>query len=83
MPYALNTLGFVNRPFEPIDYKLAETMSSYWVNFSKYGSPNKKGMPIWKKYDFKSKRIMEFGIEAKAKTIPDAPSLDYFMKIYF
>ncbi len=48
VPYALDNLKFVNRPFTEVDYKLADVMSSYWVNFIKTGNPNGSGLAEWK-----------------------------------
>ncbi len=36
------------------DFKVSETMASYWVNFAKTGNPNGSGLSDWPKYDSKS-----------------------------
>ncbi len=50
VPYAYDNLKFVNRPWEPVDHKLAKVMSSYWTNFITSGDPNGKGLPAWPAY---------------------------------
>ena len=43
VPYAYGNLAFTNRPWQPIDYQLSATMTSYWANFARTGDPNSAG----------------------------------------
>lgn len=36
-----------SRPWREEDFKTAELMCSYWVNFMKTGDPNGEGLPYW------------------------------------
>jgi len=45
--YALNTLYMSERPFTDLDKKIADQVSSYWVNFATAGDPNGKGLTAW------------------------------------
>lgn len=35
------------RPWQPLDFQLADTISSYWANFMHRGDPNGPGLPAW------------------------------------
>ncbi|GAB3170825.1 carboxylesterase/lipase family protein [Telluribacter humicola] len=77
VPYTYDNLKFVDRPWEPVDRELAQTMSTYWANFIKTGNPNGKGVPAWPAYTIKEKQIMELGKKPEAKPIPDQAALDF------
>lgn len=47
------------------EQQLAETMSSYWVNFARTGDPNAKGLPEWPAYDANAEPTMEFAESAR------------------
>lgn len=38
--YVFQTLHRSDRPFQGLDYELANAMTTYWCNFAKYGDPN-------------------------------------------
>lgn len=46
------------------DWRLAETMMSYWINLAATGDPNADGLPAWPAYPGPSGQVMEFGNEA-------------------
>jgi para-nitrobenzyl esterase len=71
-----------NVPWEDTDRKLADTMSSYWVNFATTGDPNGKGLLKWPAYHAKDDLLMGFGDEVKVMPIPHKPALD-FLDTYF
>ena len=55
-----------------VDRRLAETMSSYWVNFASDGDPNRTGVPTWPRFALgKNQRLMQLGAHLES-----APTLD-------
>lgn len=54
-----NLLG--NRPWTDQDRQLADSISSYWVNFATNGDPNGKGLPVWPAFDAKANLRMILG----------------------
>jgi para-nitrobenzyl esterase len=50
-----------NRPWTDADHKLADTLSSYWVNFAANGDPDGKGLPVWPAFDEKKNQRMVLG----------------------
>lgn len=79
--YALNTLKLWDRPFTETDWKLADLMSSYWVNFARTGNPNGEGIPNWPAFDPSSPQIIEFSDEVKSAPLPFREQLEFFDKI--
>ncbi len=78
--YVFNNLKFLNRPFEPVDQQLADTMSSYWVNFATSGNPNGPGLPAWPAYNSNGNQIMILGEKPAAQPLPDKAALDFMLK---
>lgn len=77
--YVFNNLQ--NVPADDIDREIAETMSSYWVNFATHGNPNGKRIPHWPAYDEKD-IAMGFGEHILATEVPNKLALD-FLDAYF
>ncbi len=73
VPFALNTLYMSERPFTEADHKIADQVSSYWVNFATTGDPNGKGLVTWPAVGEKAE-TMEIG--DKPGAIPVAGSAE-------
>jgi para-nitrobenzyl esterase len=59
---------------------LADTMSSYWVNFAKTGDPNGTGLPHWPAFSAIHDRGIELGSQVKPATLPPTERLDALKK---
>jgi para-nitrobenzyl esterase len=58
IPYAFNTPG---RAWTDADRRIADTMTSYWVNFATHGDPNGAGLPPWPAFHPKDGQPMKLG----------------------
>jgi para-nitrobenzyl esterase len=70
------------RPWEAADQKLADTMSSYWVNFAATGNPNGKGLAKWPSYDTKSDPAIQFGDHVEVQHGINKATLDFFDRFF-
>ena len=62
--YAFHNLHLYKQQWKEWDNKLADTISSYWVNFAFKGDPNGKDLPAWAAYgDKRTDGVMVFGDE--------------------
>jgi len=48
-----------------VDERLAETISTYWVNFARTGDPNGQGLPKWPAYRKGEEPYLELGTTIK------------------
>jgi para-nitrobenzyl esterase len=61
VPYVFNDLRQHEWPFTDVDFRLADTMSSYWANFVIHGDPNGDGLARWAPYDATDEAYMDLG----------------------
>ena len=78
-----NPKGQATQTWNDVDIKLADTMSSYWVNFITKGDPNGKDLPHWPEYkDLASGRVMVLGDTVQVESTPPAAKLSFYEKAY-
>jgi para-nitrobenzyl esterase len=73
---------FNNQPpsamWTEVDKKLADTMSSYWVNFAASGNPNGKDLPEWPAYSEKKPKNIVLG-----DTVMVGPAIEPAMLAFY
>ena len=82
--YVFNNLAIRksrNWPWQAWDWKLADMMSSYWVNFAANGDPNGPGLPKWPAYDENQTQVLNFGDTVQAIPLPRTTELDFWEKV--
>jgi para-nitrobenzyl esterase len=47
-------------PVADSERKISNDMETYWTNFAKTGDPNGSGLPVWPKFDGKTRGYLEF-----------------------
>jgi para-nitrobenzyl esterase len=71
VPYSFNYFSPLRKQYwTDADYKLGETMSSYWANFAKTGNPNGQGLPSWPVCKGENAQIMELGDALAVMSLP-------------
>jgi para-nitrobenzyl esterase len=93
VPYVFNNLGelplFPDRSDPKLsgasapDLKVADQMSSYWVNFARNGNPNGAGLPEWKAHQVgASDRAIVLDADPASEPLPTKARLELYDKLY-
>jgi carboxylesterase type B len=74
-----NPKGQATQTWNDVDIKLADQMSSYWVNFITKGDPNGNGLAKWPEFKELSKStVMVFGDTPQAEPVAPAAKLSFY-----
>jgi len=75
--YVFNHLDLKTWPWQAADRKVADDMSSYWINFAATGNPNGKGLPEWPAFNSADQKRMNFGNTVSAENVKNKAALDF------
>jgi para-nitrobenzyl esterase len=70
------------RAYTDLDRQIADTASSYLVNFARTGNPNGGTLPAWPLFTGPGAQTMVIGDRIEAGTVPFRPALDFFDRFY-
>lgn len=82
LPYIFDNLNQSPRPWTKEDEKIAQIMSSYWVNFISTGNPNGEGLPEWPSFNESPGNIMELGDKIEPRPITSQQKFETLKKIF-
>lgn len=88
IPYTFGNLDKLDRPWEPVDYRISKMMMIYWRNMAAFGNPNGRGVPNenpvprWAPVDPTKPAVMRLGVTCEPIPPADPAKFD-FWKRYF
>ncbi|HLG56384.1 MAG TPA: carboxylesterase family protein [Vicinamibacterales bacterium] len=78
-----NPKGQATQTWNDVDTKLADTMSSYWVNFITKGDPNGNGLPKWPEYKgLMGGRVMVLGDTVQVEAAAPSAKLSFYQAAF-
>jgi para-nitrobenzyl esterase len=81
--FMFNNLSIRDKqPWTDEDKKIADTVSSYWVNYITTGNPNGAGLAHWPQFDPKSPTVMELGDHFGPIPVTTPEKLTFWKKFF-
>jgi carboxylesterase 2/para-nitrobenzyl esterase len=80
--YVFDNLDADNPQWTDDDRRVADTMSSYWVNFIATGDPNGPGLPSWPAYSADANAVMELGGRFAPQPVADAKKTAFWQRFF-
>ena len=80
--YVFDHLDQENWQWTQQDKTLAKVMSTYWVNFVKYGDPNGTGLPHWPNFHGADGAVQYLGTQVRTQGVTNLNSLRVFDEVY-
>jgi para-nitrobenzyl esterase len=78
--FAFNNLDARKQKWTGEDRRIADLMSSYWVNFIARGDPNGADLPRWPEYRPSSPTVMELGDHFAPISVADGSKLAFWTR---
>jgi para-nitrobenzyl esterase len=80
--YVFDHLGQEPWRWSAADRKVAEEISSYWINFAKSGDPNGPGLPHWPAFTNTDAKTLYLGTPVVVGGVPNIETLRVFDSVY-
>lgn len=82
IPYFFLNLKTLDRPWEPTDFALAQTASSYLSHFAATGDPNGAALPVWPHVMTDKPETMEIGAQTQPMPLADKERLAFWIRFF-
>jgi para-nitrobenzyl esterase len=82
LPYTFGNLKVLDRPWEPVDHKIARMMTTYWKDMTAKGDPNGGSAPHWPAVSPSKPAVMRLGADSGPMPPADAARLDFWTRYF-
>ena len=87
LPYVLDTLHTLKRPWTEKDYRVSALLQAYWMNFIKTGDPNggpksETRLPKWSAFDPARNEVMALSVTPHMRAITTPERAQAFARVF-